>query len=99
MSTIFKTLFKETENAGQIMELYQDSWGCLDKSLPYWCLLQAIGHEGVVERIKHANSLTKAVVDTINNQQPFLKIIVTLNPILQTLCYFSTYWTSVFLDL
>jgi hypothetical protein len=60
------------------MENKQNSWDCLSQTLPYWCVLQALGHEGVITRLRHSMNLSKLVNDTISKQRPFLKLIVNI---------------------
>ena len=64
------------------MESRQNSWDCLNLTLPYWCVLQAMGHEGVISRIRHSMNISKLVNEAISKQRPFLKQIVKLNKII-----------------
>ena len=75
---LLKTLYKDIEKSKSYIESRQNSWDSLHLTLPYWCVIQAMGHEGVITKIRHSMNISKIVGETIGKQRPFLKQIVII---------------------
>ncbi len=55
--SINKTIYKNVANSGSYIQPFNSYLTTLQKCLPYWCVLQAVGHQGVMQRIKHSTDL------------------------------------------
>jgi hypothetical protein len=84
-SLSFVTIYRTVDKSGPFIQPYNSNFiGTLHKCLPYWCVLQGLGHSGVVERIKYANDMSVSMAEILEKHKPYLKVLVSFDLILTT---------------
>jgi hypothetical protein len=77
-SLSFVTIYRNVEKSGPYIQPYNSNFiGTLQKCLPYWCVLQGLGHSGVVERVKYASDMSTAMTEILDKNKPYLKVLVS----------------------
>lgn len=51
------TIYKNRTNSNMYLQPYNNINTTLYKCLPYWCVLQSIGHDGVMARVKNVTDM------------------------------------------
>lgn len=69
------TLYKNRKNTNTYLQPYNNIKSTLYKSLPYWCVLQSIGHEGVIERVRNASDMAYYIHDIVQKHQKYIKVV------------------------
>lgn len=72
----YVTLYKNISSSFDIMQQLRPHIDYLDKLIQYWCVLQAFGHDRIIDKIKYSNDLSKHLIETLNKSQPYLKRIL-----------------------
>ncbi|CAF0713119.1 unnamed protein product [Brachionus calyciflorus] len=75
-SLSYVTLYRNVDNSAFYLQPFNSFKTIIQRCLPYWSVLQALGHEGVIERIKYANEMSIRVGNIIFEQKPYLKILI-----------------------
>lgn len=69
------TLYKNRTNTNTYLQPYNNIKSTLYKSLPYWCVLQSIGHEGVIEKVQNASNMAYYIDDIVKKHQKYIQIL------------------------
>lgn len=59
-SLSYMTLYKNRPDSNKFLQPFNNIRTTLTKALPYWCVLQSIGHDGVMERIRNITDMVSS---------------------------------------
>ncbi len=69
------TLYKNRTDFNTFLQPFNNINTTLCKCLPYWCVLQSIGHDGVVARIKNITDMAFYINDILKKYKTYIQIL------------------------
>lgn len=74
-SLSYITLYKNVVKSSSYIQPFNGYLPTFQKCLPYWCVLQALGHDGVLEQIRYGSDLSKHVENMLAKHRPYINVL------------------------